>query len=212
MSRFIYSCARAHIFRENESPEEAWKWVIDKFNSHTNNFTHGGSFEGSVKAAGTKYHPLAGDIYKWKRWAGSEIYVEIIKCQPEERLMYVEDYYGTTHGRCVPRPGPKSSPPDIMNIILQEHFEGTRVYIERVETSIKKKDTRPLIIQGLGWGIKKVFDIKDEGWDENTCVNRLAFILTGDWPNSDYYESKTYTIERDDSLKELVSEYNETSI
>ena len=191
MAKKIFSCARANFFRRDESSEQAWSWIVGMFND-----PHGKNSKSFIPA-GYRLKPLKekndtntrlGEIFKYATMNGSEMYVEITHWKPFETLTYTENW-APTSGKYVNHISAKA-PPNIMKFSLEKHYEGTKVFIERVEIGL--------------FSIKdRVINTISGGFDQNSCTGRLTYILTGKFPKGSRYEDNTYIIERDDSLKNL---------
>ena len=193
MKKRIYSCARAHFVRPNESLEDSWHWITSMFDK---------SREGMIKSfipGGHRLEPFAnenngglraGKIFKLvERYIGGE-YVIITQWKPFNTLTYIETWEPDPDAD--PNRSRAESQPTIMKFRLEEHHEGTRVFIERVEVGVFNIGFRERI---FGHGSK---------FDENTSVGRLGFILTENrFPKGMSYKDSMYTIERVDSIRNL---------
>jgi hypothetical protein len=187
MAKKIYSCAKAHFLRKDETLEQTWNWItymFDNPNHKAKNFVPGGySLEPSSPSYGSS---KLGDIFKYVTHNGSEMFIKITEWEPFHTLKFNEDF-APTSGIYVDSLSDKA-PPNIMKFTLSEHYEGTFVKIERVEVALFSFKDR-VSSKFLG------------GFNKNSCVSRLVFILTGGFPDGKSYVDGTYTVTRDDSLK-----------
>lgn len=192
MEKRIYSCARAHFVRQNESLEDTWRWITARFGESSERLPKSfipGGWPVEPHITSDSGATQIGDIFTYRLSRGTERHLEITQWDPYHTLAYIEELspdwssenYRTTE-----------YPPVVMKFTLHEHPDGTKVTIERVEVGV------------FEYGIReRIFGLPSK-FDENTCVGRLGFILKdGIFPKGERYEDDTYTIVRDDSLKNL---------
>ena len=193
MAAVAHSCARATMFRQGDSSSSAWDWISGQFRkdntSSPKSFIECGySIDPVDDFTGD---PQAGYVYKYLTAHRSEMYVKLLRWNPLDELAYAVDWMPTT-GKYLGHSSTKT-PPTTMRFFLEDHPEGTIVTIERAERACF-----PV------W--KKILDVAFGGWGPNTCVSRLAGILTGTMPENQprSFSRGNLTIRRDDSLKNLL--------
>ncbi len=192
MDTKVYSCAKAHFVKKGELPEDIWGWITGMFDdlhgTKSKSFIPSGYPLKSLAKENLKGSSKVGEMFKYETINGSEMYIEITKWEPFKTLVYTETY-APTSGAYVNHISTKA-PPNIMKFTLSKHYEGTMVLIERVEIGLFSLKDR-------------ILNKLSGGFDANSCTGRLAFILTGSFPKGSRYIDNDYTIERDDSLKDL---------
>jgi hypothetical protein len=201
MDRYVYSSARASVVRRDEEPLETWQWITSQFATPRPN--NAKSFipsnytltpVGSLRDESRLY---VGNTYAYTTFHRSEMYVRIVHLQEPCELSYTE--------RFIPSSGPYLGDPKatsglvLMHFAIGEHPLGSQLTICRIERGF----------MSLKW---RLFHNIFFGFNRDTALQRLAYILTGTFPTKarGRLELQDCTIVRDDSLRRLLAQHAES--
>ncbi|MEO1530162.1 MAG: hypothetical protein AAFX06_32585 [Planctomycetota bacterium] len=186
MKTAIFAGATARIVRDGESVEDAWEWITAMFKQprpyDAKSFMPGGFYVEPEKQSNPLRGVSTGDVYKGSSRVGTDVFVDITRCVPHKFLSYTEQYWEAELA--------DKATPSIMQFSISEHPKGALVRIDRAEKQLHSIKSR-------------LFSAVTGGFDGDTAVGRLAFILENRFAKGASFEGQTCQIERDDSLKAL---------